>query len=85
MFICICYNWRRWYLMRTGNVTISLAKEVHAVDTKNLEFLPLNKPIKVIGRLVYCIRDKIANLFHIKNIREFTTSYIFMILVFSCI
>lgn len=72
--------------MRVRNITISLSKGSHAVDTKNLEFLSLDKPVRVTGRFEYCIRDESGDFISYKNIRVgVKNAYIFMIPVFSCI
>ena len=39
------------------HITVSLAEDAKAVNTKNLKFEKLSTPIVVKGRLGYCVRD----------------------------
>lgn len=43
-------------ILKAPHITISLAEGAHAVNTKNLKFLPLESPIKVTGTFGYCIK-----------------------------
>lgn len=42
--------------LKTPHITVSLSKGSKAVDTCNLEFKPLKKPIKITGKFGYWLR-----------------------------
>ena len=44
--------------LKTPHITVSLAENAKAANTKNLEFKPLEKTIKIIGRFGYWIKDE---------------------------
>ena len=49
--------------LKTPHITTSLSNEASAANTKNLNFIPLDKPIKIIGKFGYWIKaDNKENL-----------------------
>ena len=44
-------------ILKTPHITASLAEGAKASNTKNLNFKPLEKPIKLIGKFGYWIKD----------------------------
>lgn len=45
-------------ILKVPHITTSLAKHAKPVNTKNLHFEPLDKPIKIIGRFGYWIKNQ---------------------------
>lgn len=45
-------------ILKTPHITASLAEGAKASNTKNLNFKPLEKPIKLIGKFGYWIKDE---------------------------
>ena len=45
-------------ILKVPHITTSLAEGAKASNTKNLSFKPLEKPIKLIGRFGYWIKDE---------------------------
>ena len=45
-------------VLKVSHITASLAEGAKASNTKNLDFKPLEKPIKLIGRFGYWIKDE---------------------------
>lgn len=45
-------------VLKVPHITASLAEGAKASNTKNLDFKPLEKPIKLIGRFGYWIKDE---------------------------
>ncbi len=45
-------------VLKTPHITASLAEGAKAANTKNLNFKPLEKPIKLIGKFGYWIKDE---------------------------
>lgn len=43
---------------KTPHITASLAPGASAVNTSNLQFIPLSKPIPITGKFGYCISEK---------------------------
>ena len=39
------------------HITVSLSNDAKGVNTKNLKFVPLEKPIKVIGTFGYWVKE----------------------------
>lgn len=58
--------------LKTPHITTSLSKEAVAMNTKNLNFVPLKKPIRLKGRFGYWIKDNDREYLsfekHLKNI-----------------
>ena len=46
-------------MLKTPHITASLAEGAKAVNTKNLSFKPLEKPVKLVGKFGYWIKDEI--------------------------
>ena len=44
-------------ILKVPHITVSLADGAKASDTKNLEFTPLEKPIKIVGKFGYWIKE----------------------------
>ena len=44
--------------LKIPHITVSLAENAKAANTKNLDFKKLERPIRVTGTFGYCIRDK---------------------------
>ena len=47
--------------LKIPHITASLSKGAKAVNTKNLEFIPLEKPIKIVGKFGLRIKEKKNN------------------------
>lgn len=45
-------------VLKVPHITASLARNAKASNTKNLKFIPLEKPIKLVGRFGYWIKDE---------------------------
>lgn len=45
-------------LLKVPHITVSLAEGAKASNTKNLDFKPLEKPIKLVGKFGYWIKDE---------------------------
>ena len=45
-------------ILKTPHITASIAKGAKAVNTKDLNFEPLNEPIKLTGKFGYWIDDE---------------------------
>lgn len=43
--------------MKVPHITASLGCDASAVKTKNLDFIPLQKPVRLVGRFGYCIKE----------------------------
>ncbi len=54
----INYDEQNPSVLKVPHITASLAKDAVASDTKNLNFSPLEKPIKIIGKFGYWIKDE---------------------------
>ncbi len=54
----INYDEQNLNTLKVPHITASLVKGAKASNTKNLEFTPLEKPIKIIGKFGYWIKDK---------------------------
>ena len=44
--------------LKVPHITASLSEDASASNTKNLSFVPLEKPIKVVGRFGYWIKEE---------------------------
>ena len=44
-------------VLKVPHITASLAEGTKASNTKNLEFKPLEKPIRIVGKFGYWIKD----------------------------
>lgn len=44
-------------ILKVPHITASLAEDAKSSNTKNLSFKPLEKPVKLIGRFGYWIKD----------------------------
>lgn len=53
----INYDEQNPTVLRTPHITASLAEGANATNTKNLNFKPLEKPVKLVGRFGYWIKD----------------------------
>lgn len=45
-------------LLKVPHITVSLAEGAKASNAKNLDFKPLEKPIKLVGKFGYWIKDE---------------------------
>ena len=54
----INYNEQNPTVLKTPHITASLAEGAKATNTKNLNFKPLEKPVKLVGRFGYWIKGK---------------------------
>lgn len=45
-------------ILKTPHITSSLAEDAVASDTKKLKFRPLERPVKLIGRFGYWVKDE---------------------------
>lgn len=45
-------------ILKVPHITASLSEGAKASNTKNLEFKPLKKPIKIVGKFGYWIKDE---------------------------
>jgi len=45
-------------VLKVPHITASLAEGAKASNTKNLEFKPLEKPIRIVGKFGYWIKDE---------------------------
>ena len=45
-------------VLKTPHITTSLAEDAKATNTKNLNFKPLAKPVKLVGRFGYWIKNE---------------------------
>lgn len=52
------YDEEKIDVLKIPHITVSLSKNVKAVNTKNLKFILLEKPIKVIGTFGYWLKDE---------------------------
>ena len=43
-------------MLKIPHITVSISKNAKAVNTKNLKFVPLEKPVKVIGTFGYWVK-----------------------------
>lgn len=51
------YDEEKTDMLKIPHITVSLSENAKAVDTKNLKFVPLEKPIKVIGTFGYWVKE----------------------------
>lgn len=54
----INYDEQNPTLLKVPHITASLSKGAKASNTKNLNFKPLEKPIKLVGKFGYWIKDE---------------------------
>jgi len=54
----INYDEQNPCILKIPHITASLAKGAKASNTKNLNFKPLEKPVKLIGKFGYWIKDE---------------------------
>lgn len=54
----INYDEQNPKILKTPHITASLAEGAESCNTKNLEFQPLEKPIKLIGKFGYWIKTE---------------------------
>lgn len=54
----INYDEQNPNVLKTPHITASLAKGAIPMNTKNLKFRPLEKPIKLTGKFGYWIKDE---------------------------
>ena len=54
----INYDEQNINMLKIPHITASLSKDAKASNTKNLKFTPLHKPIKIIGKFGYWIKDE---------------------------
>lgn len=54
----INYDEQNPTLLKVPHITASLSKRAKASNTKNLNFKPLEKPIKLVGKFGYWIKDE---------------------------
>lgn len=54
----INYDEQNPTILKIPHITASLAKDAKASNTKNLKFIPLDTPIKLVGRFGYWIKDE---------------------------
>ena len=54
----INYDEQNPSVLKTPHITASLAEGAKASNTKNLDFKPLEKPVKLVGRFGYWIKDE---------------------------
>lgn len=54
----INYDEQNQDVLKVPHITASLAEGAKASNTKNLNFKPLEKPIKIIGKFGYWIKDE---------------------------
>lgn len=54
----INYDEKNPTILKTPHITASIAKGAKAVNTKDLDFKPLKKPIKLTGKFGYWIEDE---------------------------
>ena len=54
----INYDEQNLTVLKTPHITASLAEGAKASNTKNLNFIPLEKPIKLVGRFGFWIKGE---------------------------
>ncbi len=54
----INYDEQNPNVLKVPHITTSLSEEAKASNTKNLDFKPLEKPIRIVGKFGYWIKDK---------------------------
>lgn len=54
----INYDEQNPTILKVPNITVLLAEGTKASNTKNLNFKPLEKPVKLVGRFGYWIKVK---------------------------
>lgn len=54
----INYDEEKKDVLKTPHITASLSEKAKAKDTKNLNFKPLAKPIKLVGKFGYWIKEE---------------------------
>ena len=53
----INYDEENLNILKVPHITASLANNAKASNTKNLKFIPLENPVKLVGRFGYWIKD----------------------------
>ena len=54
----INYDEENLNILKVPHITASLANNAKASNTKNLKFIPLENPVKLVGRFGYWIKDE---------------------------